>query len=104
MTPKQQTESKAPSHSPLPGATPAVVSPATLVGTWNNTTKATNDIVTIIIAAAGSNITVQVFGACVPGPCVWGSVPGFAYATSVSSSPAVAFSAQYKFSFAQVTV
>ena len=104
MTPKQQTESKAPSHSPLAGATPAVVSPATLVGTWNNTNKATNDIVKIIIAAAGSNITVQAFGACVPSPCVWGSVPGFAYATNVSSSPAVAFTAQYKFSFAQVTV
>jgi hypothetical protein len=104
MTPKQQIESKAPSHIPLAGAIAAVVSPATLVGTWNNTNKATNDIVKIIITAAGSAISVQVFGACVPSPCVWGSVPGFAYAANVSSGAAVAFSAQYKFSFAQVSV
>ena len=63
-----------------------------------------NDIVKIIIAAAGSGISVQVFGACVPSPCVWGSVPGFAYAANVSSGAAVAFSAQYKFSFAQISV
>ncbi len=104
MTPKQQMESKAPSHTPLAGAVGAVVSPATLVGTWNNTNHATNDIVKIIIAAAGSNIKVEVFGACTPSPCVWGSVPGFAYAANVSSVPSVAFTAQYKFSFAQVTV
>jgi hypothetical protein len=104
MTPKQQMESKAPSHTPLAGAAAAVVSPATLIGTWNNTNKATNDIVKIIIAAAGSGISVQVFGACVPSPCVWGSVPGFAYAANVSSGAAVAFSAQYKFSFAQISV
>ena len=104
MTPKLQIESKAPSHTPKAGAVSAVVSPATLIGTWNNTNHATNDIVKIIIAAAGSGISVQVFGACTPSPCVWGSVPGIAYAANVSSAPAVAFSAQYKFSFAQVTV
>jgi hypothetical protein len=102
MTPKQTMESKAPSHLALAGATAAIVSPATLVGTWNNTNHATNDIVKIIIAAHGSNITVQAFGACTPSPCVWGSVPGFAYAANVSSSPAVAFSAQYTFSFSKV--
>ena len=101
MTPKLQIESKAPSHTPKAGAVAAVVSPATLVGTWNNTNHATNDIVKIIIAAAGSGISVQVFGACTPSPCVWGSVSGIAYAANVSSSPAAAFSAQYKFSFAQ---
>jgi hypothetical protein len=31
-------------------------------------------------------------------------VPGIAYADSVSSAPAVAFSAEYKFSFSQVIV
>ncbi len=104
MTPRQQIESKAPSHIPASGAVAAVVSPTTLVGTWSNTNHATNDIVKIIIAAAGSGITVQVFGACTPSPCVWGSVPGIAYASNVSASPAVGFTAQYKFSFAQVTV
>lgn len=104
MTPKQQIESKAPSHIPLAGAVAALVSPATLLGTWINTNHATNDIVKIIIAAAGSNVNVEVFGACTPSPCVWGSVPGIAYAGNVSSAPAVAFTAEYKFSFAQVIV
>jgi hypothetical protein len=80
------------------------VSPSQLLGTWTNTNHATNDIVKIIIAAAGAGITVEAFGACSPTPCVWGSVPGFAYAANVCSSPAIAFSAQYKFSFAQVTL
>lgn len=104
MTPKPQREFKAPSHVPAAGAHPAVVTPSTLVGTWHNTNPATNDIVKIIIASSGSAISVEVFGACVPSPCVWGSVPGIAYAANVSSDPAVAFTAQYKFSFANVLV
>lgn len=104
MTPKQQFEFKAPSHMAGPAAVAAIVMPSALVGTWTNTNPATNDLVKVMIAAAGSGISVEVFGACVPTPCVWGSMPGIAYAASVSSSPAVAFSAQYKFSFAQVIV
>jgi hypothetical protein len=104
MTPKQQHDFKAPSHKAGTGAVPAIVSPAPLFGTWTNTDAATNDIVKIIIAAAGAGIAVEVFGACVPTPCVWGSVPGIAYAANVSSSPAVGFTAHYKFSFAQVIV
>ena len=104
MTPKVATEYKAPIHMLAPGASPAVVTPAALVGTWHNTDPATRDIVKIVIAAAGSNITADVFGACSPSPCVWGTVPGFAYAASVSSTPSVAFTAQYAFSFAKVIV
>jgi len=104
MTPKTATDFRAPSHMAATGATPAVVTPAALVGTWNNTDHATRDIVKIVIAAAGSNITVDVFGACVPSPCVWGTVPGFAYASNVSTTPAVAFTALYTFSFAKVIV
>jgi len=104
MTPKSAQEFKAPSHVAEAGAVAAVVSPAPLLGTWTNTNTATRDIVRIIIAASGSNISVDVFGACVPTPCNWGSAPGIAYAPNVSSSPAVAFSAQYRFSFAQVIV
>jgi hypothetical protein len=104
MTTKTAYDYKAPSHVAESGATALVVSPAALVGTWNNTDSATRDLVKIIIAASGKNITVEAFGACVPTPCVWGSVPGFAYAANVSSTPAVAFTAQYKFSFAQVIV
>ncbi|MGA2597210.1 MAG: hypothetical protein ABSH09_09495 [Bryobacteraceae bacterium] len=104
MTPKQQFDFKAPSHKATTGAVPAIVSPSPLFGVWTNTDTATNDIVKIIIEAAGAGISVQVFGACVPTPCVWGAVPGIAYAASVSSSPAVGFTAFYKFSFAQVIV
>jgi hypothetical protein len=86
------------------GAAPAVVTPAALVGTWNNTDSATRDLVKIVIAAAGSGITVDAYGACSPSPCVWGAVPGFAYASNVSATPAEAFSAQYTFSFAKVIV
>ena len=102
MHTKVEHEFKAPSHMTESGAAPAVVSPAPLLGTWHNTVPATKDLVKIIIAASGSGISVQAFGACTPSPCVWGTVPGIDYAASVSSSPAVAFSAHYTFSFAQV--
>ncbi len=104
MTPKHQLDYKAPSHTMAHGAVAAIVSASPLLGTWNNTDHSTNDVVKIIIASSGAGISVEVFGACVPTPCVWGSVPGIAYAVNVSSSPAVGFSAQYKFSFAQVIV
>ena len=44
----------------------------------------------------------EAYGACSPTPCDWGKVSGLAYAVNVSSRESVAFSAQYKFSFAQV--
>jgi hypothetical protein len=104
MTPQQQLEYKAPSHMAKAGGPITVVSPAPLIGTWNNTNHATNDIVKIIIAAAGGGISVQVFGACSPSACAWGSAPAIPVAGSVTSSPAVGFSAHYTFSFAQVLV
>jgi hypothetical protein len=104
MTPKQQTQYKAPSHIAETSAPAAVVSPTPLVGTWNNINKATNDIVKVVITAKGSAISVDVFGACTPTPCNWGAVAGAAYAANVSSAPAVAFSAQFTFSFAKASV
>ena len=92
MTPSQMVEG---------AATAAAVTSTPLVGTWNNVNPATRDVVKVVIAAAGSGIKVDAFGACSPTPCNWGNVAGMAYAANVSSSPAVAFSAQYKFSFAQ---
>jgi hypothetical protein len=97
-------EYKAPTHIAEAGAAAAVVSPTPLLGTWKNVDKTTRDLVEIIIAASGSGISVNVFGACSPTPCNWGVVPGSAYAANVSSSPAVAFSVPYTFSFAQVIV
>jgi hypothetical protein len=93
MTPSQMVES---------AATAAAVAAAPLLGTWNNVNPATRDVVKVVIAAAGGGIKVDAFGACSPAPCNWGSVAGLAYAANVSSSPAIAFSAQYKFSFSQV--
>lgn len=102
MSPKHVKEYKTPSHIAEAGAAPAAVSPSALVGTWKNVSSTTRDIVKIVISASGSSVSVEAFGACSPTPCDWGSVPGFAYATNVSSSAAEAFSAQYTFSFAQV--
>jgi hypothetical protein len=99
-----QLQVKAPSHTPAPGAKPAVISSAPLLGTWTNTNKATNDLEKIVITAAGTGISVQAFGACQPTPCSWGTVPGFIYAANVSSSKLVAFCADYRFGFAAVTV
>lgn len=95
---------RAPSHRAEAGAAPAAVTPAHLIGAWKNVNHATRDLVEIVIAAAGSGISVNVFGACSPTPCNWGVAPGIAYAASVSSNPAVAFCAEYSFSFASVTV
>ena len=93
MTPSQIVEG---------AAKAAAVTSTPLLGTWNNVNTATRDVVKVVITAAGSGIKVDAFGACSPTPCNWGNVAGLAYAASVSSSPAVAFSAQYKFSFSQV--
>ncbi len=104
MTTKQEYDFKAPSHMGEGATTAANVSPAPLLGVWNNVDKSTRDIVKVVIAASGAGISVDVFGACSPTPCNWGSVSGMAYAANVGAIPAVAFSAQYKFSFALVTV
>jgi hypothetical protein len=104
MTTKLEYEFRAPSHIPDAAATAAVVSSSPLLGTWVNVDKSTRDVVRIVIAASGSGITVNGFGACSPTPCNWGVVPALDYAASVSSTPAVAFSANYTFSFAQVIV
>jgi hypothetical protein len=88
-----------PEAAAAPAPSAAVVSASTLAGTWTNCDRATRGIVKIIITASGANLTVQAFGACSPTPCDWGKVKGLSYAADVSSVPAVAFSAIYKFSF-----
>ena len=97
------TEHNSPAQILDENVTPAAVSPANLVGTWNGP-SGTQNLVRIVIAAAGSGITVHAYGACSPTPCDWGAVSGLAYSANVSSPAAVAFTAQYKFSFSQVTV
>jgi hypothetical protein len=103
MTTLIEQEFRAPSHVAADGVhAAAVVSPASLVGTWTNVDHATRDLVKVVIAARGSAITVDAFGACSPTPCNWGVVAGLAYASNVSAIPAIAFSAQYTFSFSHV--
>ena len=105
MTTTTKPEFKAPSDVTDAQAVKAhAVSPGALVGTWSNTDSSTRGLVKVVIAASGSGISVDAFGACTPTPCNWGAVAGTAYAANVSSSAAVAFSAQYKFSFKQTTV
>jgi len=104
MTTTTKPEFKTPAQNPAPGVQPAVVSVNPLVGTWNNVDHATRDIVKITISGSGSALKVELFGACVPTPCDWGTVSAIAYAANVSSSPAVAFSANYSFGFSKVVV
>lgn len=103
MATKVENEFKAPSQmSESAAAAHVVVSPAALVGTWVNVNKATRDLIKVVISASGTALSVEAYGACSPTPCDWGKVSGLAYAANVSSSAAVAFSAHYTFSFAQV--
>ena len=95
MTPAQISEGAANAQG---------VQPAALVGTWTNVSASTRDIVKVVIAASGTGITVAAYGACTPTPCNWGTVRGLAYAANVSSGAAVAFTAQFNFSFSQVTL
>ena len=85
-------------------ATRAVVSPSALLGTWNACDPDTSGLVRVVLAASGSGMTVQVFGACHPTPCDWGVEPAIAYAANVSATESVAFTATYKFSFKKVIV
>jgi hypothetical protein len=100
MSTEQKLQFKAASQTAE--AAGAAISPSPLIKTWTNIDPATRDIVKIVIAASGTAISVEAFGACSPTPCDWGSVPGLIYAANVSASKAVAFSAGYTFSFATV--
>lgn len=79
-----------------------VVSPTPLLGTWVNVDHQTRDLVRVVIATKGNEITVHAFGACHPNPCDWQVVDGRVYSDSVANVPALAFTAQYNFEFAQV--
>jgi hypothetical protein len=85
-------------------STRAVVSPSALLGTWNACDPDTSGIVRVVVAASGTGMTVQVFGACHPTPCDWGVQQGTSYATGVSATDSVALTATYKFGFKRVIV
>jgi hypothetical protein len=78
---------------------PLAIAPTTLVGTWTNVDKTTRGLVKLIISATGANLSVHGFGACHPTPCDWGASAGIPYAENVNATPAIGFSAFYKFAF-----
>lgn len=83
---------------------PLVITPAPLVGTWVNCDHQTRGLIRLMIAPNGNEITIHGFGACQPTPCDWGVVNGLVFADNVASTPAVAFTASYTFSFKQTTI
>lgn len=106
---KEKLEFLAPSHLPVGKETGGgvalaleVINPNPVVGTWLNTDPHTRDIVKIVVAVKGTEITVHTWGACTPTPCDWNVVPGMVYANAVDSHVAVGFTATYKFGFSQV--
>lgn len=96
-----QSEFRAPSQA-APKTTPSTVNPAPLVGTWVN--NSTNNVVKAVITDNGGKLQVNLYGACEPTPCNWGAVTAMPYAATVSGGAAVAFSANYTFSFSTVIV
>lgn len=75
-----------------------------LLGTWLNCDKNTRGIPKLELTASGTALSIHVWGACTPTFCDWKIVPAKAFADSVSSTSAVAFTALYKFSFVETTV
>ncbi|SRR5579859_1869973 len=88
---------------PVP-AKALAVNATPLLGTWMNCDKQTGGLVKVVITPSGPAISVHAFGACVPTACDWGTVPGKVFADSVVSTPAVAFTALYKFNFKETTI
>ncbi len=78
-----------------------VPTPMPLLGTWKNVDPHTGGIVKVALGWASGALTVHAFGACVPTPCDWGRVRGLTYGPSVSANRAIAFSALYRFGFAE---
>jgi len=88
---------------PLPKQ-PLAVAAGPILGTWVNCDHQTRGIVRLMIAAAGTEVTIHGFGACSPTPCDWGAVNGLVYADNVTATPAVAFTAVCTFAFKQTTI
>ena len=86
--------------APLPHPLPV----GELWGTWQNVDPNTRGIIRVVLSDANGKIGVHVFGACTPTPCDWKQVKGLAYDASVAGGPALAFTANYSFSFMDTIV
>ena len=87
--------------APLAAPPPLDLKP--LLGTWLNCDAKTRGIAKLDLTALGTALSIHVWGACTPTFCDWKVVPAKAFADSVCTTPAVAFTALYKFSFVETT-
>jgi len=83
---------------------PVVVNPQPFLGTWVNVNKSAPMIIKLILSQTGANLSVELFGACVPTPCDWNKVTAVAYSTGVCINEGSAFTAHYDQGFAERTV
>lgn len=82
----------------------ASASVASLSGNWTNVDPQGAITEIMVSSAGGTKVNVDVFGACEPSACNWGSVVGATYSPTVSGNPvtdAVAASAFYQQGFAR---
>ncbi len=76
-------------------------------GSWQNVNANTSGITRLQIAVGRTGLTIHAWGQCHPRDCDWGSVPGHAYAATVSQSlpaSARAASAVFASNFSQTTL
>lgn len=83
---------------------PLALNVTPLLGTFINVNKETNGLLKLVINPVGTELSIHAFGACVPTPCDWGVAPGMAFAENVCGTPAVGFTAQYKFNFKETLI
>ena len=77
------------------------------VGTWLSIDQNTRDIAYIRVTNAPSGLSLQVFGACSPTPCDWGTVPAHLYARTVTEDAfqgAIVITGNYDHGFARIEV
>lgn len=80
------------------------VSPATLVGTWHSTNRATRGIIRLVLSEANGIFTVRTFGAGESSEIDWGTVPSQAFAEDIAGTGGVAFRAYYDLVFLKALV
>jgi len=75
------------------------------IGNWVNTDPGTRDITRVVVTPAGPNmVRVQVFGACQPTACDWGTVMGHGYADTVASNNVRIVTASFNAGFKRALV
>ncbi|HEV2961892.1 MAG TPA: hypothetical protein VG649_08730 [Candidatus Angelobacter sp.] len=74
-----------------------------LRGVWINTNDKTRGIAKVVLTPTEGRLMVHVFGICDPALCDWGKTEAeMLYADNITSHYASAFTAQYRFDFAEI--